>query len=121
MEPDRRANKQIHPSLPVGVSPAAYGGCLSDESQTLLEEVGFEPPAPDLPIRCGCARAQRDCRRMKASPLHPISAGTAQLDSAANSVIGVDADQVGIEGGMADLVNGRHSRSPLVLIACPHL
>jgi hypothetical protein len=36
MEPDRRANKQIHPSLPVGVSPAAYGGCLSDESQTLL-------------------------------------------------------------------------------------
>jgi hypothetical protein len=46
MEPDRRANKQIHPSLPVGVSPAAYGGCLSDESQTLLEEVGFEPPVP---------------------------------------------------------------------------
>ena len=36
MEPDRRANKQIHLSLPVGVSPAAYGGCLSDESQTLL-------------------------------------------------------------------------------------
>jgi hypothetical protein len=46
MEPDRRANKQIHPSLPVGVSPAAYGGCLSDESQTLLEEVGFEPLVP---------------------------------------------------------------------------
>ena len=47
MEPDRRANKQIHLSLPVGVSPAAaYGGCLSDESQTLLKEVGFEPLVP---------------------------------------------------------------------------
>src|ERR1700730_5722336 len=29
-----------------GVSPAAYGGCLSNESQTLLEEVGFEPLVP---------------------------------------------------------------------------
>ena len=28
------------------MSPAAYGGCLSDESQTLLEEVGLEPPVP---------------------------------------------------------------------------
>ncbi len=38
--------------------------------------------APDLPIRCGCAMAQRDRRRMKPSPLYPISAETAQLDNA---------------------------------------
>src|SRR5271169_5689909 len=38
--------------------------------------------SPDLPIRCGCAMAQRNRRRMMPSPLHPISAETAQLDNA---------------------------------------
>jgi hypothetical protein len=36
MEPDRRANKQTIRLYRSEVSPAAYGGCLSDESQTLL-------------------------------------------------------------------------------------
>jgi hypothetical protein len=27
--------------------------------------------SPDLPIRCGCAMAQRNRRRIKPSPLHP--------------------------------------------------
>jgi hypothetical protein len=40
----------------------------------------------DLPIRCGCAMAQRDRRRVKTSPLHLISAGTGQLDNAAQAV-----------------------------------
>jgi len=48
---------------------------------SLFVAMGGKPGVEDV-IRCGCARAQRDCRRMKASPLHPISAGTAQLDSA---------------------------------------
>ena len=38
--------------------------------------------SPDLPIRCGCAMAQCDRRRMKPSPPRPISAETAQLDNA---------------------------------------
>jgi hypothetical protein len=38
--------------------------------------------SPDLPIRGGCPMAQRDRRRVKPSPLRPISAETAQLDNA---------------------------------------
>jgi len=38
--------------------------------------------SPDLPIRCGCAMARRNRRRMKPSPVHPSSAETAQLDNA---------------------------------------
>src|SRR5690349_8059284 len=64
----------LHPALPQyarrcpqHIQPSA-ASCLS-----------FYPS--DLPIRCGCAMAQRDRRRMKTSPLHVISAETAQLDN----------------------------------------
>jgi DDE domain len=36
---------------------------------------------PDLPIRCGCAMAQRNRRRMKPSPVAPVSGETALLQS----------------------------------------
>jgi hypothetical protein len=44
--------------------------------------------SPDLPIRCGGAMAQRNRRRMMPSPLHPISAETAQLDNAVAAYCG---------------------------------
>ncbi len=65
------------------------------ESRFDFGERAFVIPAPQqlLPktctrfriigIECNGQRPQRDRRRMKPSPLHPISAETAQLDNAA--------------------------------------
>jgi hypothetical protein len=52
--------------------------------------ISFSLNTSDLPIRCGCAMAQRDRRRVKLSQLHPISAETAQLDSAGKGYIRAD-------------------------------
>ena len=64
----RPALPQYARRCPQHIQPSA-ASCLSLDSS-------------DLPIRCGCAMAQRDRRRMKPSPLHLISAETAQLDNA---------------------------------------
>jgi hypothetical protein len=45
--------------------------------------------SPDLPIRCGCAMAQRNRRRIKPSLLRPLPAETAQLDNALAGHTGV--------------------------------
>src|SRR5712671_5087729 len=69
----RPALPQYARRCPQHIQPSA-ASCLSLDSS-------------DLPIRCGCAMAQRDRRRMKPSPLHLISAGTAQLDNAPPGVV----------------------------------